>query len=87
MGVAPNILKFVNLFIYFQNYNFFLLNNPNIEAKLNKMRRDVRLLHKDQIKPDVSPTGKILIDENTKTEELREMVKYYYRRKKPGETR
>lgn len=59
----------------------FLLNYTNLQAELNHMRRDVRLLHKNQIKTDVDTNGKLLIDEETTTEELKEMVAYHYRRK------
>ena len=45
------------------------------------MRRDVRLLHKDQIKPDVDINGKILLDENTTTQDLRNDITWHYRRK------
>lgn len=59
----------------------FLLNYDNLQAQLNKMRRDVRLLHINQIKPDVDKIGKLLINENTSTEELRKMVAHHYRKK------
>ena len=59
----------------------FLLNYRDLQAGLNHMRRDVRLLHKDQIKPDVDINGKILLDENTTTQDLRDDITWHYRRK------
>ena len=58
----------------------FLLNY-NLDAKLLPARRDVRILHEEKIKDDVSRAGKILCNENTSTEQLLENIKHHFRKK------
>ena len=58
----------------------FLLNY-NLKARLLPMRRDVRILHEEKIKEDVSTDGKILCNENTSTKQLLKKIKHHFRKK------